>query len=227
MPAITKRKMKMTKAKKTEPTTAPVNTVVVSSNPWSTVASALDEYIGPTLIKFTKDGQFALSDVDTVPLGTRCIAHVDKVAFGWVKWSDNKVVERHMPLTADGEKPLKREQLGDTDESRWEVQSDGSRRDPWQFQAQLPLTRCDTDEGFVFCTGSKGGLNAVNKLVRTYGSRISRGAAGDPVIELKSDRYKHHVYGWINYPLFHITNWLDDGGKPLPVDKDLNDQIPF
>jgi len=179
------------------------------------------------LIKFTKDGHFALSDVDTVPIGTRCIAHVNKVAFGWVRWSDNKIVERHMALTADGEKPLRREALGDTDEGKWEVQPDGTRRDPWQFQAQLPLTRCDTDECFCFVTGSKGGLNAVNKLVRTYGSRISRGANGDPVIELKSDRYKHHLYGWINYPQFTIVTWTDSDNNPMSVEKDLSDAVPF
>ena len=107
------------------------------------------------------------------------------------------------------------------------MQSTGKPRDPWQFTMALPIQRLDTDEGYTFTTGSKGGLNAVNSLIRTYGARINRGLSGLPVVELQAGSYKHREFGKIYYPKFTITTWTDDGSKPMPVDKDLNDEIPY
>jgi hypothetical protein len=196
------------------------------ANPWIEVSSALDKVLGAPMLKFTKQGEFALSDTDTVPEGTRCTARIDEVQFGWIRWAGNQVMERRMFRVADRQHPPLRNELGDTDKSQWEIQ-DGEPRDPWQFQAVLPLTRLDTDESYSLTTGSKGGLGAINKLVRTYGNRLANGRTGLPVIELNSGKYKHSVYGWIYFPVLHIVNWTDDAGKPLSRSADLNDAIPF
>jgi hypothetical protein len=204
------------------------STVVANkeNNPWIEIGGVLAEHLGAPLLKFTKDGEFALTDDKTVAAGTRCIAHVDEVEFGWNKWQDGQIVERRTGRVADRYLPLQRAELGDTDERAWEAQPDGSRRDPWQFTATMPLTRCDNDESLNFTTGSKGGLGAVGGLTRTYGKRVAKGLPGRPIVELRPGDYKHRQYGKIYFPQFHIVSWADADGAPLSLADDLNDAIP-
>jgi hypothetical protein len=143
-----------------------------SSNPWLEVSAELDKVLGAPLLEFTKQGEFAVSDTESIPDGTRCIAHADEIELGWVKWVDGKPAERRMGRVGDKFVPVQRSDLGDTDEGRWEVQDDGSRRDPWQFQGSVPITRLDTGETYCFTSGSKGGLACVAKLTRVYGSHL-------------------------------------------------------
>jgi hypothetical protein len=116
------------------------------SNAWIEVASELDRFVGSPFLKFTKIGEFALSDTVVVPNGTRCIAHVDEAAFGWRKWEGGRPVDERMGRVADCFVPPQRQELGDTDQSKWETGDEGERRDPWQFCASVPFTRLDTGE---------------------------------------------------------------------------------
>jgi hypothetical protein len=201
--------------------------LAVPDNPWMEVSYVLDQFVGAPRLKFTKDGEFAISDTENVPAGTRCIAHVDALEFGWVKWVDNQPVERRSGSVADRYMPVSRSELGDLDESKWEIQPDGTRRDPWQFQAQLPLTRLDTQETLEFTTGSKGGLRAIGMLSRAYGKRADKQPKSLPVVELQPDSYKHRQYGKIYVPALHIVGWTDANGVPLSAAADLNDEIPL
>jgi hypothetical protein len=206
---------------------AEARAVAPADNPWSKLAAELDRVLGAPVLKYTKDGRFALSESDHVPDGTRCVARVDLIQTGWVKWRENAVADRRMGAVADSFVPPARDTLGDLEESDWETQPDGSKRDPWQFQMVLPIMRLDTDETFNFTSGSKGGLNAVSKLIRTYGNRLARGEGGLPIVELKADFYKHRVYGKIYFPQFVIGGWTGDDGKLQSVGEDFNDEVPF
>ena len=199
-----------------------------NDNAWLEVSAELDRFIGAPFVKFTKTGDYAISDVENLPNGSRCIAHADETEFGWTLWQGGKPTERRMGRVADRFIPAQRSELGLADEREWELQTDGTRRDPWQFGAQVPITRLDAGgETYQFTTGSKGGLRCVNGLVRAYGRRVqSEKAPGLPIVELKSDRYKHPTYGWIYYPVMHIVGWTDDSGRPQSVADDLNDDLP-
>jgi hypothetical protein len=201
--------------------------LAVPDNPWMEVSNVLDQFVGAPRLKFTKDGEFAISDTESVPAGTRCIAHIDALEFGWTKWGDNLPIDRRSGRVADRYTPVPRSELGDLDESKWEVQPDGTRRDPWQFQAQLPLTRLDTQDTLDFTTGSKGGLRAIGMLSRAYGKRADKQPKSLPIVELQPDSYKHRQYGKIYVPALHIVNWTDDNGAPLSAAADLNDEIPL
>jgi hypothetical protein len=133
-----------------------------------------------------------------------------------------------MGRVADRYVPAQRRDLGDTDEREWELQDDGTRRDPWQFNASVPFTRLDTGETYLFSVSSKGGLRCVNVLTRTYGSRVRAkgGAAGLPIVELQPDSYKHRTYGKIFFPVLHVVNWTDTSGKPLPLADEMEDDLP-
>src|SRR6516225_2110724 len=64
-----------------------------SSNVWLEVAAELDKFVGAPFVKFTKQGEYAITDTETIPLGTRCLAHVDEAELGWRKWADGKPIE--------------------------------------------------------------------------------------------------------------------------------------
>jgi hypothetical protein len=198
------------------------------TNPWIEVGAELDKYVGAPFLKFSKQGEFAINDVEIIPDGTRCIAHTDDTELGWQKWQDNRPVERRVGRIADKFIPPQRAELGDTDERQWELQDDGKRRDPWQFVMTVPITRMDTGETYLFTASSKGGLACVGKLVRAHGRRVQgEKVPGKPVVELKADFYKHRTYGRINVPAMPIVNWTGANGKPLSTADDLRDEIPF
>jgi hypothetical protein len=71
------------------------------NNPWIEVSAEIDKVIGAPMCKFTKQGEFSISDVDNIPDGTRCIAHANKISLGWQRWEDGKPVERRIGLVAD------------------------------------------------------------------------------------------------------------------------------
>jgi hypothetical protein len=142
------------------------------TNSWLEIGAELDKHLGAPLLKFTKQGEFAISDIDAIPEGTRCIAHCDQIELGFVRWADGKPTDRKVGLVADGFIPPRKDDLPDRDESMWEVQDDGTRRDPWAFQMSVPLTRLDAGgETYQFTTGSKGSLRCLSGLTRTYGNR--------------------------------------------------------
>jgi hypothetical protein len=146
-------------------TKATPSVVAVASNPWSKLAAELDKVLGAPILKYTKDGRFALSDTDNVPDGTRCIARVDLIQTGWTKWQDNVKVESRMGAVADSFVPPARATLGDLEEADWETQPDGSKRDPWQFQLHhrkqgRPQRRQQADPNLRRSSGARGGRSA-------------------------------------------------------------------
>jgi hypothetical protein len=202
--------------------------LTVGDNPWLEISTELDKFLGAPLLRFTKQGEFAISDVESIPDGTRCIAHADEITLGWIKWVDGRPApepDRHVGRVADKFIPPQRDKLGDDDPRQWE-QQDGEPRDPWQFQMTVPVSRLDTGESYQFATGSKGGLACVSKLTRAYGRRTQEEKPpGLPIVELKADSYKHRTYGKIFTPSMVIVGWTDGSGKPLSRADDLNDEI--
>ena len=197
------------------------------SNPWIEVSAELDRFLGAPLLKYSKQGEYTLSDEKIVPLGTRVIAHADEIEFGWVRWEDGKPTEKRMGKVADKFVPAQRKDLGDNDQQQWEVQEDGTRRDPWQFNASVPVGRLDAGgETYLFSSGSKGGIRCINGLSRAFGKRVQdEKVPGLPIVELQGDRYKHRVYSWIYYPVWHIVGWTGADGKPLSLAAEMNDAI--
>jgi hypothetical protein len=201
-----------------------------SSNPWIEISAELDRFIGAPYVRFNKQGEFCISDTETIPAGTRCTAHADDIVFGWRGWRGNRIFETRAGFVRDGYVPPRRADLGDTDESQWEKDDDGKPRDPWQFFGSVPLTRLDTGESYLFAASSRGGVRAINGLMRTYGSRLrakgDAAAAGLPIVELRPDSYKHRLYGKIYVPTMIVASWTDASGKPLSTADDMDDDLP-
>lgn len=167
------------------------------------------------LLKFSKGDWLAGQGNTELKPGTKLVALMDQLQIGWVKWEDNKPTEQLMGLVIEGYKPMHRKDLGDLDESLWEVDMQGKPRDPWQRTNYLVLRDVgvedvtDEDRMYTFTTSSKGGIGAVVKLCNSYGKAMRQHPDEYPVVELKVDSYAHPIkeYGRIKTPVLELVGW--------------------
>ena len=230
----------------TQESTSTALTPAGNFDPFEAYADAVSpRNIVGTLLKFSKGDYLAGEEGNLVTLGTAFTANLDELLVGWVKWRDGKPVEHLMQRVADGAVLPKRDELGDQDQSTWEVDGTGQPRDPWQLTNYLLLMN-EQGELFTFTTSSRGGLGAVGNLARRYAWHRRRHPDVYPVIALDVDSYPHknREYGRIKVPLFVPMDWqpktrfneaLVAAGlipaeaaqsEPDQADK-LDDEIPF
>jgi hypothetical protein len=165
---------------------------------------------------------------------------------GWIRWENSKPVEHIMVRVADDRPLPKRDDLGDVDKTRWEKDSSGELRDPWQFTNYLPLMN---NEGslYTFATSSRGGLGAIGELCRLYAQHRKRHPDVHPMIALGVGSYQHQKreYGRIKFPKFTPMGWeqkskfnealiaagfVPAGELPVPEpdpQDEFNDEVPF
>ena len=161
-----------------------------------------------TLLRFTKGDYLGGEDGKTIAEGTVFTANVDELMDGWVKWSDGKPVEHIMVRVVESQVLPKRAELGDDDATRWEKDSSGEPRDPWQRTNYLPMMD-EAGELFTFATSSRGGLAAIAGLCRTYAQHRRKHPDVHPMIALEVDSYQHQKreYGRIKVPRFTPMGW--------------------
>jgi hypothetical protein len=175
------------------------------------------------LLKFAK-GKWYVGD-DELPAGREFMAHVPQLAHGWVKFVDGKVAEQRVGIVADGFEHATRDELGDTDESKWEKDGAGAPRDPWTSQYYLPLEDAETGELLTFVTGSQGGNSAIGRLTNQFVRNVRRGL---PLVRLAAGSYKHKNFGRVEVPEFAVTGWTGAFDNFAPRDVgDLDEDIPY
>ncbi len=167
-----------------------------------------------TLIKFSKGDWLLGPDEEPLDVGTQFTAVMSELQIGWIKWVDSKPEEQIMGKVAEGFQPPRRKDLGDTDDTEWDVDSQGRPRDPWQFSNHLVLRKvgtdgADEDDLYTFATSSRGGINAIGELCKAYGKQFRQRAGQFPIIELGVDSYVHSnkEYGRIKIPLLKLVDW--------------------
>ena len=170
--------------------------------------------------------------------GRSYLALMDQLRHGWIKFEGGKVVTERVGKVADGYVEDNRDDLGDLDKGRWEIDMSGRPRDPWVFQYFLPLLDQETGAAVVFVTNSKGGLDAVGALSEVYALNLKLGL---PVVKLAVGSYEHKSFGRIEIPNFLVTGWNGSGivapeievkakAMEAPVAtkaNDMDDEIPF
>jgi hypothetical protein len=166
------------------------------------------------LLRLNKMGKYkAGQEGIEVPNGTKMIVGVQLLKTGWVRWFENKPQESRMGLLNEGFTPLPRQALGDTEEEFWEVDDNGTPRDPWQFTNYLPMMDADTCDLYTFTTAAKGGLGAIGQLSGVYGRNIRIAPRKLPVIKLDYTTYMHpnKQFGEIAKPKFvPVIGWTDE-----------------
>jgi hypothetical protein len=175
------------------------------------------------LLKFVK-GRYFIGD-DEVPLGKRYIAHVNQLNHGWWKFVDGRVTDQRIGSVAEGFQPPTREELGDTDESKWEKDATGNPRSPWTFQYYLALEDVESGVLVTFVTGSAGGNAAIGRLCGQYARNASN---GHPIIRLGASSYKHKNYGRVEVPDLPVIGWTMEVTPVLTAARnDMDDDVAF
>jgi len=204
------------------------------SSPVSAYLAAHGVGMNGTYFKFGKDGKFVkASDDEEIPEETELVVIYDQIQGGWVKFmgKGNPPERKQGPLFA-GFVPPPREELGDTDQSKWEVGLSGKPADPWQFQLLLPLQDIKTGELFIFQTTSRTGRRAADRLIQSCARMMTTEPDVYPVIKLRISGFDHRDerVGWVKVPAFERV------GKALKANTtmadtslagDLNDEMPF
>jgi hypothetical protein len=224
-------------------------TIPGTIDPFAAYANAVaPQNIIGSLMKFSKGDFLAGEDSKPIEVGTNVTANLDELLVGWICWKEGKPVEHRMVRIADGVTPARREELGDDDPTKWEVDTNnGQPKDPWQFANYLPLMTADGTL-YTFTTSSRGGLGAVGDLARRYAKHRRKHDDVFPLVALDVDSYKHQnkSYGIIKVPQFTPAGWESKNkfaeamaaaglsvnevapAEPLPpVSKGMDDEIPF
>jgi hypothetical protein len=189
-------------------------------------AATMHSIVG-RLLKFTKFGEFrAGQEEEQIDVGTRMAAHMSSLCVGFQKWADSRPADRVMGPVAQGYVPPKRDELGDTDKSRWDTFDDGRPRDPWQFTNTIVLVDMETGDLFTFSTASRGGLDAIGQLALKYGERLRQHPDDAPVVELGCSSYQHsdRKIGEVRIPVLKLVDWIPLKDLP-PLDSEVQGDL--
>jgi hypothetical protein len=200
--------------------------VADSSNPWLELGNSLQDVLGLPRLKFPKEGgKYAISESESIPLGTRAIAHADKIELGWKHWKDNQCIDTRWGRLADKFVPPPEDELPDNEPI---AQSDGTSRKPWQFSMKMPVTIMDAGrQTYDLTVTAKSAFDAIRGVSHAYGKRRQEGKTECPIVELKGDRFwSRNYHTWVQFPVLEIVGWASLDGKPLSIADDLQDAIP-
>jgi hypothetical protein len=135
-------------------------------------------------------------------------------AAGWVKWWEGKPIQYKM--REPGRSLPEREELGDLDQSEWEVGPNGELKDPWQNTRFVYLVDPKTAEAYTFATATWGGRQAVNDLAEQI-QRMRYGRPGAvPLVELDAAPMQTK-FGRKSKPFFKVVEWV--GGEQPAIDQ--------
>jgi hypothetical protein len=160
-----------------------------------------------TLLKFTT-GVWSIAGTP-VPAGTRFVLYPDQVSAYWIKFVDNKPAEEIIALVGEDEggdikhkivMGKSRADLGDHDESLWELDNAGKPKDPWSYGLGLPAMNAETGAIVVFKAGSLGAMGATAGQVASW---MRNAHLGFPIVELSTGSYKNKKFGgFTSFPVF-------------------------
>lgn len=168
------------------------------------------------LLKFSKGDYMLGQENEEIEEDTEVVACLDTLETGWIKWFDNKPVDAVVGKAFDGFAPPVRSKLGDDDQDAWEEDDNGDKRDPWQFTNAMQMRPLDWDGDdtnlYTFVTQSKGGIDAIKKMMKEAVPEARQREGEYPVITLGVRSYMHpkKEYGRIKTPEFEMTgDWVD------------------
>jgi len=164
---------------------------------------------GKDLIKLSKNnGTWNIGQADEpMQVGSRWVINLLSVCHGWICWSNypgtrknERLGEVMVPMSEP--KPRKPDPI--------ESFPFGEQR---SFEA-VCIDGEDIGADVMFKNGSTGTLKGFRKLEDAIKAQLrSNRAFPNPVIQFKSDKYKHAQYYWIWNPIFEVVDWADMGGN--------------
>jgi hypothetical protein len=181
-----------------------------SDDGWSDAAAeSATNLIRGTLLKFADWKWRKGVEATEVPTGTQFVAV--GTAAAWVYWRGGKP-DRDRDIVREPGKPLPdRKELGELDQSAWELGPDGKPRDPWVNTRFVYFLDPVSVEMLTFSTSSFGGRSAVSALgdqiIRMRNFSKSNALA---VVELGAAEMKTK-FGLKSKPVLKIVRWYRSG----------------
>lgn len=180
----------------------------------TTALRTLEKDVGPVgfvILKMDKRGDWVYGANQTeVEAETLWAVNPASFVHGYIAWGDAVVLgEVMVPLT---------EPLPVTPDAP------AGAEKGWQIQIGMGL-KCvsgpDKDMEVRFTVTSVGGKKAVQQLGVSIAQQIEVDQTKPvPVVKLKTDSYKHKMYGKIFVPVFEIIEWVGmDGKSAEPADE--------
>ena len=170
------------------------------------------------LLKFNRGEWTYGRNADEMKTGTRFVANMDGLTVGWTKWQENKPVESQAGLVIEGYQPPRRNELGDDDKEKWELDTEGRPKDPWQFGNTLILKEQDGTQLYTFNAGSKGSIGMIGKLCGDYGKQMRQRPNDFPIVEIGRSHYMHPVYKKTYVPEMKIVGWAPKSDVIAAID---------
>jgi hypothetical protein len=173
----------------------------------TTALRTLEKDVGPVgfvILKMDKRGDWVFGANQTeVQPDTLWAVNPASFVHGYIAWGDGEVLgEKMVPLT---------EPLPDVGPAP------AGAEKGWQIQIGMSL-KCisgpDKDMETRYTVTSVGGKKAVQQLGVAIAQQIEADQTKPvPVVKLKTDSYKHKMYGKISVPIFDVVEWVGMDGK--------------
>jgi hypothetical protein len=181
--------------------------------------------------RFNQQQFVAGPDKAPLAIGSRYVVDFLAASQGHIKFEGTKIVDRRMVALGSAEQAPKREELGDADQSKWELGSDGRSKDPWRVTYEIPTVEVEGEKRHVVFTGSNTGFQiAFNKLFSAICRQVGDNPGKKPLIELSTSTFKGK-FGTVPRPEFVLTGWVASGEGTVDdsdfAEDDLNDDPPF
>lgn len=153
--------------------------------------------------------------------------------YGYISWDKNQQVEGEVMV------PISRP-LPEQNALRVKDSADGqpTGQNGWQYQQSVVLVCVSGEDAggpgvdpvvAQYKQSSVGSQKLFKALVDAISAQVAKGSdAIVPIIEMKSDSYKHKKYGKIFNPIFEIKEWrtMDDGTPVEPVEEETAKPAP-
>jgi hypothetical protein len=189
---------------------------------------------GGTFIKFGKAGTYVMQQDETpIPTGTEVAIVYEEIRVGWIKFLEKgQQPERKMGPVFGGFVPAGREELGDLDETQWEIGLSGKPTDPWQFQVLVPMHDTKNGEMYIFGTTSITGRRECDKLISACARMQHSEPDFYPVVKLDVSGFEHRDsrIGWVRTPCFTRIGKApksDTSAVKTSIADTMSDAIPF
>ena len=188
------------------------------TSPWR---EAANEEVGAnfgTLLKFVKGDWLVGEEQNKIGPTTTLVVNMDEYWRGWIKWEDSQPVNHVIGRVVDRFRVPGRDELGDLDQSQWENDGSGLKRDPWQRVTYLVMRNAENDEIITFSATSDGGRKAAGKLADRYDRLRHKYKAKMPVVALKGDTYynkRHHTD--VAYPISRLSAGISGMRTPRAI----------
>jgi hypothetical protein len=189
-----------------------------------------------TMFSFNgQDGVYRIvGDGTEMPIGSEFIGLLELTRHGWIKFNGegNPPTLIDICISEDTELPP-REELGDTDRSRWEPGLDGQPRDPWSEQFVIPFQdRGAGGELYALVTRGVVAINAAKGLLGRWRWHPQRKANFRPIVKIGSGTYVARRFGGGKRPkpVLTITDWVNPDGSTITAPQkraEFNDDIPY